>query len=93
VDRAARKIINDAGYGEYFINRVGHGVGIAIHEEPYMVEGNDKPLEPGNVFSVEPGIYIPGRHGVRIENLVAVKADGTAEPLNKFTKKMIVIEA
>jgi Xaa-Pro aminopeptidase len=91
VDRAARKIIADAGYGKYFLNRLGHGVGIAIHEEPYIIEGNDVPLEPGNVFSIEPGIYIPGKFGVRIENLVAVKPDGTAEPLNKFTKEMIVI--
>ncbi|MDR1510353.1 MAG: aminopeptidase P family protein [Synergistaceae bacterium] len=91
VDRAARKIIEDAGYGQYFLNRLGHGVGIAIHEEPYIVEGNDAPLEPGNVFSVEPGIYIPGKFGVRIENLVAVKPDGTAEPLNKFTREMIVV--
>jgi Xaa-Pro aminopeptidase len=92
VDRAGRRIIVDAGYGEYFLNRLGHGVGIAIHEEPYIIEGNDMPLEPGNVFSVEPGIYIAGKFGVRIENLVAVKADGTAEPLNKFTREMIVIK-
>jgi Xaa-Pro aminopeptidase len=92
VDRAARKIIADAGYGEYFLNRLGHGVGVAIHEEPYIVEGNDAALEPGNVFSVEPGIYIPGKFGVRIENLVAVKADGTAEPLNHFPREMIVLK-
>jgi Xaa-Pro aminopeptidase len=91
VDRAARKIIIDAGYGEYFLNRLGHGVGIAIHEAPYIIEGNDVPLEPGNVFSVEPGIYLPGKFGVRIENLVAVRPDGTAEPLNKFTREMVVI--
>jgi len=92
VDRASRKIISDAGYGEYFLNRLGHGVGIAIHEEPYIIEGNDVPLEPGNVFSVEPGIYLSGKFGVRIENLVAVKPDGTAEPLNKFTRDMIVVK-
>ncbi|MDR0652605.1 MAG: aminopeptidase P family protein [Synergistaceae bacterium] len=92
VDRAARKIIADAGYGEYFLNRLGHGVGIAIHEEPYIIEGNDAPLEPGNVFSVEPGIYIPGKFGVRIENLVAVRADGSAEALNKFTRELITIK-
>jgi Xaa-Pro aminopeptidase len=92
VDRAARKIINDAGYGEYFLNRLGHGVGIAIHEDPYIVDGNDVPLEPGNVFSIEPGIYLPGKFGVRIENLVAVKPDGNAEPLNKFTRDMIIIK-
>jgi Xaa-Pro aminopeptidase len=91
VDRAARGVIESAGYGKYFINRVGHGVGIAIHEEPYMVEGNETPLEPGNVFSIEPGIYIAGRYGVRIENLVAVRPDGAAETLNHFTRELIVI--
>jgi Xaa-Pro aminopeptidase len=91
VDRAARQVINDAGYGQYFLNRVGHGVGIAIHESPYMIEGNTAPLEPGNVFSVEPGIYIEGKYGVRIENLVAVRPDGTSEALNKFTRDLIVI--
>ena len=59
VDRAARQVIIDAGYGKYFFNRVGHGIGVAVHEGPYMIEGNTVPLEPGNVFSVEPGIYIP----------------------------------
>ena len=92
VDRAARKVINDAGYGQYFLNRVGHGVGIAIHESPYMIEGNSAPLEPGNVFSVEPGIYIEGKYGVRIENLVAVRPDGTGEALNRFTRELIVIK-
>ncbi len=92
VDRAARKVIDDAGYGKYFINRVGHGIGLAIHEEPYMIEGNGQPLEPGNVFSVEPGIYIPGKYGVRIENLVAVRPDGTGEALNHFTRELIAIK-
>jgi len=91
VDRAARKVIEDAGYGKYFLNRVGHGVGLAVHEEPYMIEGNERPLEPGNIFSVEPGIYIAGKYGVRIENLVAVRPDGTGEALNKFTRDLIVI--
>lgn len=92
VDRAARRVIDEAGYGKYFLNRVGHGIGIAVHEEPYMIEGNDAPLEPGNVFSVEPGIYIAGKYGVRIENLVAVKQDGTGESLNNFTRDLVVIE-
>lgn len=91
VDRAARKVISGAGYGRHFLNRLGHGVGIAIHESPYIIEGNDAPLEPGNVFSVEPGIYIAGKYGVRIENLVAVRPDGTGEALNKFTRDLIVI--
>lgn len=88
VDRAARKVIIDAGYGEYFFNRVGHGIGIAVHETPYMIEGNNEPLRPGNVFSVEPGIYLPGKFGVRIENLVAVRPDGTGEALNKFPREL-----
>ncbi len=92
VDRAARKVIVDAGYGEYFLNRLGHGVGIAIHESPYIIEGNNVPLKPGNVFSIEPGIYIAGKYGVRIENLVAVRPDGTGEPLNHFTKELIIIK-
>ena len=93
VDRAARQVIIDAGYGKYFFNRVGHGVGIAVHEHPYMIEGNTKPLEPGNVFSVEPGIYIAGKFGIRIENLVAVKPDGTAEELNHFPREMVFCDA
>lgn len=88
VDRAARQVIIDAGYGKYFFNRVGHGIGIAVHEHPFMIEGNTKPLEPGNVFSVEPGIYIAGRFGIRIENLVAVRPDGTGEALNHFPREM-----
>ena len=92
VDRAARQVIIDAGYGKYFFNRVGHGIGIGVHETPFMIEGNTKPLEPGNVFSVEPGIYIPGKFGVRIENLVAVRPDGTGEALNHFPREITVCE-
>lgn len=88
VDRAARKVIVDGGYGQYFFNRVGHGIGMAVHESPYIIEGNDKPLEPGNVFSIEPGIYLPGKFGVRIENLVAVRKDGTGEALNHFPRDL-----
>lgn len=91
VDRAARKVISDSGFGKYFFNRVGHGVGVAVHESPYIIEGNKKALEPGNVFSIEPGIYIAGRFGVRIENLVAVKPDGTAEILNSTTRDIRII--
>lgn len=76
IDAAARAVIADAGYGEYFITRTGHGIGLEVHEHPYMVSGNDRPLEPGMAFSVEPGIYLPGRFGVRIEDIVVVGADG-----------------
>lgn len=91
VDKAARKVIKDAGYGEYFINRTGHGIGTAVHEAPYIKEGNKLVLENGMSFSVEPGIYLPGRFGMRVENIVLIE-DGKAEILNKFTKDMIVIK-
>jgi Xaa-Pro dipeptidase len=81
VDRAARKVIENAGYGEWFFHRTGHGIGLRVHEDPNMVAGNAEPLEPGNVFSVEPGIYLAGRFGVRIENIVTVTGNG-CESLN-----------
>ena len=84
VDAAARKVIEDAGYGEYFIHRLGHGLGMNGHEEPNLVATNHEALEVGNCFSVEPGIYLPGELGVRVENIVTVTADGhdsfNAEP-------------
>lgn len=70
VDRAARAVIVDAGYGERFVHRTGHGIGTTTHEPPYLVEGEDRPIEPGMCFSVEPGVYLPGRFGVRIEDIV-----------------------
>jgi Xaa-Pro aminopeptidase len=76
VDRAARSVIDAGGYGEWFIHRVGHGIGIEEHEDPYMVEGNDAPVRAGHAFSVEPGIYLPGRFGARIEDIVVASDDG-----------------
>lgn len=87
VDRAARTIIEAAGYGERFIHRTGHGIGLELHEPPYMVEGDRTILEPGMTFSVEPGIYLEGRFGVRIEDIVAVTADGV-ERLNRSTREL-----
>ncbi len=82
VDRAARAVIEHAGYGAHFTHRTGHGVGLEIHEPPYLVGGNPKPLETGMTHSVEPGIYLPGRFGVRLEDIVVVGADG-ARRLNQ----------
>ncbi len=79
IDRAARKVIEEAGYGEFFIHRTGHGIGLEVHEHPYMVEGNHQPIEPGMSFSLEPGIYLPGRFGVRIEDIVACSVAGLDE--------------
>jgi D-alanyl-D-alanine dipeptidase len=90
VDRAARAVIADAGYGEYFIHRTGHGIGVTTHEPPYMIEGEEQPLVPGMCFSVEPGIYLPGRFGVRIEDIVTVTKDG-GRRLNNTSREMAVV--
>ncbi len=83
VDAASRKVIDDAGYGRYFIHRTGHGIGLDGHEHPYIVTGNAERLEPGMAFSIEPGIYLPGKFGVRIEDIAIIAGDGRAEPLNR----------
>lgn len=90
VDAAARDVLAEAGLAEYFVHRTGHGIGLSVHEEPYIVAGNDLPLEPGMAFSVEPGIYFPGKWGARIEDIVIVTADG-AEPLNTRPHELIVV--
>ncbi len=76
VDEAARKVIADAGYGEYFVHRTGHGMGIDGHEPPYITATSETVLEEGMVFSIEPGIYLPGRFGIRLEEIVILRADG-----------------
>ncbi|MBV2354255.1 aminopeptidase P family protein [Streptomyces sp. J2-1] len=91
VDRAARAVIDAAGYGEFFIHRTGHGIGVTTHEPPYMIEGEEQPLVPGMCFSVEPGVYLPGRFGVRIEDIVTVTPDG-GRRLNDTTREMVIVE-
>jgi Xaa-Pro aminopeptidase len=81
VDKAARDVIAAAGFGEFFVHRTGHGIGLEEHEDPYIVSGNSEPLAAGMAFSVEPGVYLPGRHGARIEDILVVTDEG-AEPLN-----------
>lgn len=90
VDRSAREVIEDAGYGDYFVHRTGHGIGLEVHEHPYIVEGDNRSLEPGMAFSVEPGIYLPGRLGVRIEDIVVCKEDGV-DVLNTADRSLAVV--
>jgi Xaa-Pro aminopeptidase len=90
IDRAARKLIDDAGYGKNFIHRTGHGIGLTTHEPPYMVEGETHRLVPGMCFSIEPGIYLPGRFGVRIEDIVTVTEDG-GRRLNNTSHDMHIV--
>jgi Xaa-Pro aminopeptidase len=92
IDAAARDIITEAGFGEFFIHRTGHGIGLDVHEEPYIIKGNELPLEPGFAFSVEPGIYQAGRWGARIEDIVVVTADGV-EPVNNRPHELVVLDA
>ena len=77
IDKIARDIITEAGYGEYFIHRLGHGIGQSVHEFPSIMEGNDMELVEGMCFSVEPGVYISGDFGVRIEDCLAVTENGS----------------
>jgi Xaa-Pro aminopeptidase len=90
VDGAARDVIADAGYGEFFPHRTGHGIGRDVHEDPYMVEGNKTPLEAGNAFSVEPGIYLPGRFGARLEDIIVATEDGPRS-LNTANHDLVVV--
>ena len=90
VDRAARAPIADAGYGEYFIHRTGHGIGMEEHEDPYIIEGNTQPLAAGHAYSVEPGIYIAGRWGMRLEDIV-VAAEAGPDRLNHADHDLVVL--
>ena len=89
VDQVARSTLAAAGYGDYFIHRTGHGLGLEIHEPPYIMAGNEQLLEEGMVFSVEPGVYLPGRFGIRIEDIVAVTGTGV-RTLTGFDHKLVV---
>ncbi len=90
VDAVARATIAEAGLGQYFIHRTGHGIGIEEHEDPYLVSGNDTTLAVGHAFSIEPGIYLPGRFGMRLEDIVVVGEDG-AIPLNTVDHSLVVL--
>lgn len=90
VDAAARDVITAAGYGEFFIHRTGHGIGLEGHEEPWIVAGNSEPLAAGMAFSIEPGIYLPGRHGARLEDIVVCTDDGV-EVLNVVDRGLKVL--
>ena len=92
VDRAARAIIEQAGFGEYFVHRTGHGIGMEAHEEPYMVSGNSLPISAGHAFSVEPGIYIPGKWGMRLEDIVVATETGPVS-MNKVNHSLVTVEA
>ncbi len=90
VDRTARRIIADAGFGEFFVHRTGHGIGLEEHEDPYIVEGNALPLTAGHAFSVEPGIYVPGRWGMRLEDIV-VASDAGPIPMNRAEHRLSAV--
>lgn len=90
VDHASRNVIEMAGYGQYFIHRTGHGLGMEAHEEPYIRAGNDLLLDPGMTFTVEPGIYLPERGGVRVEDDLLVTVDGV-ESLSNLPRNLLII--
>ncbi len=90
IDAVSRRVIDEAGYGEFFIHRTGHGIGMEAHEDPYMVSGNRRLLEAGHAFSVEPGIYIPGKWGMRLEDIVVATSEGP-ESMNFANHSLVVI--
>ena len=93
VDRVARDIIDDGGFGHLFLHRTGHGIGIEEHEDPYLVAGNGTALQPGHAFSVEPGIYRTGAFGMRLEDIVVIGEDGSPEQFNTVDHGLVIVEA
>jgi Xaa-Pro aminopeptidase len=91
VDATARRIIDAAGFGEQFFHRTGHGIGMEEHEDPYIVEGNDTALAPGHAFSIEPGIYVAGRWGLRLEDIVVATPAGP-RPLNQVEHGLVALD-
>ena len=91
IDAAARRIISEAGYGAFFIHRTGHGIGLDAHEQPYLVEGNEQLIEAGMAFSIEPGLYLPGRWGMRIEDIV-VATEGGVDRLNRSSRAIRFVD-
>ena len=91
LDSVAREVIAEAGYGAYFTHRLGHGIGMDVHEHPYIIQGNSELIQAGNVFSDEPGIYLPGRFGIRIEDILAVTETGAVR-LTDVTRDILIIE-
>ena len=90
VDRVTRAVIADGGWGDYFIHRTGHGIGMEEHEDPYMVEGNTLPIAAGHAFSVEPGIYLPGKWGMRLEDIVVATEQGPLS-MNHADHSLVVL--
>jgi Xaa-Pro aminopeptidase len=91
VDAVTRRVITDAGFGDYFVHRTGHGIGAEAHEDPYVVAGNRTPLVAGHAFSVEPGIYLPGRFGLRLEDIVVATAGGP-DRLNRAARDLAIVD-
>jgi Xaa-Pro aminopeptidase len=91
VDAASRGVIDAAGFGEWFVHRTGHGIGMEAHEDPYMVAGNETPIAVGHAYSVEPGIYIPGKWGMRLEDIVVATATGP-QPVNHTNHHLILLD-
>ena len=90
IDAAARDVIAAAGWGDYFVHRTGHGIGMDAHEDPYIVSGNTLPLAAGHAFSVEPGIYVPGKWGMRLEDIV-VATDAGPDPMNRVEHGLVIV--